>query len=79
VCQVEALKRPSPGVEGQIGVNEVSARDAGSPLSRMPPRTEGGLQPTRQPLRTVCRPLGNFNNSIGVECCRRDFIGKAFI
>jgi len=48
---VETLKRLSLGVEGQIGVDEASARDAGSPLSRMPPKTEGGLQPTRQPLK----------------------------
>ena len=25
-------------------------RGAGSPISRMPPKTKGGLQPTRQPL-----------------------------
>jgi len=48
---VEALKRPSPGVEGQIGVDEVSARGAGSPLSWMPPKTEGGLWPTRSPYK----------------------------
>ena len=44
-----SVETAAPRVEGRIGVDEVSARDAGSPLSRMPPKTEGGLQPTRQP------------------------------
>jgi len=36
--------------KGQTGADEESAQSAGSPISRMPHKTEGGLQPTRQPL-----------------------------
>ncbi|MCL6579837.1 MAG: FG-GAP-like repeat-containing protein, partial [Candidatus Bathyarchaeota archaeon] len=34
-----------------IGADEESAQSAGSPISRMPHKTEGGLQPTRQPCK----------------------------
>ena len=43
------MKRPSCKWKGQTDADEVSTGSAGSPISRMPQRTEGGLRPTRQP------------------------------
>jgi hypothetical protein len=43
------MKRPSCKWKGQTVANEESTQGAGSPISRMPQTTEGGLQPTHQP------------------------------
>jgi integrase len=43
------MKRPSCEWKGQADADEESTRSAGSPISRMPQRTKGGLRPTRQP------------------------------
>jgi len=44
------VKRPSCKWKGQTVADEESTLSAGSPISRMPHRTEGGLQPTHQPF-----------------------------
>jgi len=53
----ETVKRPSCKWKGQTDADEDSARSAGSPISRMPQSTKGGLRPTRQLYSSVCRPL----------------------
>jgi len=46
------VKRPSCMWKGQTDACEESTGGAGSPISRMPQKTKGGLQPTRQPFFT---------------------------
>jgi len=53
----ETVKRPTCKWKGQTDADEDSTRSAGSPISRMPQSTKGGLQPTRQPLSTEFLPL----------------------
>jgi len=43
------VKRPPCKWKGQTDADEDSTRSAGSPISRMPQSTKGGLRPTRQP------------------------------
>ncbi len=50
-CWVETVKRPSCTWKGQIALMRILPESAGSPISQMPHKTEGGLQPTRQPTR----------------------------
>jgi len=47
------MKRPSCKWKGQTDADEESTGSAGSPISRMPQKTKGGLQPTRQPSTAV--------------------------
>jgi len=57
------VKRPSCKWKGQTDADEASTRSAGSPISRMPQKTKGGLRPTRQPK---INPLDVINNKSSV-------------
>ena len=58
----ETVKRPSCKWKGQTDADEDSARSAGSPISRMPQSTKGGLRPTRQPTAKPTIYLGFLNS-----------------
>src|SRR3990170_5343754 len=50
---VGALKRPSCKWKGQTVADDRSTGGAGSPISRMPQLTKGGLRPTHQPILLI--------------------------
>ena len=53
VCWVGAVKRPSCKWKGQTVADDKSTGGAGSPISRMPQSTKGGLRPTHQPILLI--------------------------
>jgi len=60
------VKRPSCKWKGQTDADDVSTGSAGSPISRMPQRTKGGLRPTRHATFTALHHIPPNPNILNV-------------
>ncbi len=63
------MKRPSCKWKGQTVADDRSTGGAGSPISRMPQSTKGGLRPTHQPTSESLSPsLKRKSDTVSKHC-----------